>query len=88
MRQRALPLTLGAIAVLAFAALVMALSLALLGDGLQPPGWRRRPAGAAPYISRRGAIAQLVERCNRTAEVRSSILLGSTKAGSVRNRKM
>ena len=26
-----------------------------------------------------GAIAQLVERCNRTAEVRSSTLLGSTK---------
>ena len=26
-----------------------------------------------------GAVAQLGERCNRTAEVRSSILLGSTK---------
>ncbi len=25
-----------------------------------------------------GAVAQLGERCNRTAEVRSSILLGST----------
>ena len=29
--------------------------------------------------SRSGAIAQLVERCNRTAEVRSSNLLSSTK---------
>ena len=43
---------------------------------------------AAPCLTRReprhingrdlGAVAQLGERCNRTAEVRSSILLGST----------
>ena len=36
---------------------------------------------ARPYTARTrrpGAVAQLGERCNRTAEVRSSILLGST----------
>jgi hypothetical protein len=34
----------------------------------------------------RGAVAQMGERCNRTAEVRSSILLGSTSAGKQQRR--
>ena len=32
----------------------------------------------APYADRRGAVAQMGERCNRTAEVRGSIPLSST----------
>jgi hypothetical protein len=36
----------------------------------------------APYADRRGAVAQMGERCNRTAEVRGSIPLSSTSLGA------
>ncbi len=43
------------------------------------PGLLDRPATALLYPQRIGAVAQMGERCNRTAEVRGSIPLGSTK---------
>ena len=43
---------------------------------------RRRPR------EYRGAVAQLGERCNRTAEVRGSIPLSSTEGSQVLNRQL